>query len=87
MSADLTTLTEERLLAILRSPRPADAVRATSPWMTPREAAAYLSVSVGTLRNWTSARFVPFSKRGGIVRYHKDTIDMWLAKGACADRL
>jgi excisionase family DNA binding protein len=86
MSADLTPLTEEQLLALLRSPRLADAVRPPSPWLTPQEAAAYLNISLGTLRNWTSARYVPFSKRGRVVRYHKDIIDKWLAKGACAGR-
>jgi excisionase family DNA binding protein len=86
MSADLTTLTEEQLLALLRSPRLADAVRPPSPWMTPQETAAYLNVSLGTVRNWTSARFIPFSKRGGIVRYHKQAIDKWLAQGGCAGR-
>ena len=86
MSADLTTLTEEQLLVLLRSPRLADPVRPPSPWMTPQEAAAYFNISLGTLRNWTSARFVPFCKRGRVVRYHRDTIDKWLARGECAGR-
>ena len=53
----------------------------SSPWMTPQEAADYLHIALGTLRNWTSARFVPFVKRGRIVRYHRDAIDRWLSKG------
>jgi excisionase family DNA binding protein len=57
-----------------------------SPWMPPEEAARYMSIAVGTLRNWTSARFVPFVKRGGIVRYHRPTIDRWLARGGCPGR-
>jgi excisionase family DNA binding protein len=57
-----------------------------SPWMSPCETARYLGVALGTLRNWTSARFIPFCKRGGIVRYHRDAIDRWLARGGCPGR-
>ena len=51
-----------------------------TPWMRPAEAAAYLGIAIGTLRNWTSTRFVPYAKRGGVVRYHRDTLDRWLAQ-------
>lgn len=57
-----------------------------SPWMAPEEAAQYLGIALGTLRNWTSARFIPFAKKGRVVRYHRDTIDKWLTKGACPGR-
>jgi len=57
-----------------------------SPWMTAPQAATYIGVALGTIRNWTSARFIPFSRRNRVVRYHCDTIDRWLAKGACAGR-
>ena len=86
MSEDSTPLTAEQLLSLLRSPRLIDTIRPLTPWLTPQEAAAYLSVSVGTLRNWTSAHYIPFCKRGRVVRYHRETIDKWLARGACAGR-
>jgi len=54
--------------------------------MTPQETADYLQIALGTLRNWTSARFVPFAKRGRIVRYNRDAIDRWLARGSCPGR-
>ena len=57
-----------------------------SPWMTPIEAALYLGVALGTLRNWTSAKFVPYAKRGGTVRYHRDSLDAWLRRGSCPGR-
>jgi excisionase family DNA binding protein len=57
-----------------------------SPWMTPQEAAVYLKIALGTLRNWTSAHFIPFVKRGRVVRYHREQIDQWLAKGGCKGR-
>jgi excisionase family DNA binding protein len=57
-----------------------------SPWMTPVEAAAYLGIALGTLRNWTSAHFVPHAKKGRVVRYHRDALDRWLARGACTGR-
>jgi excisionase family DNA binding protein len=57
-----------------------------SPWMKPIVAAAYLGISLGTLRNWTSARFIPFVKKGRVVRYRRDVIDAWLARGGCDGR-
>lgn len=57
-----------------------------SPWLTSVEAAIYLSVALGTLRNWTSARFIPFSKRGRVVRYNRAQLDAWLNRGACPGR-
>ncbi len=69
----------------MTKPRLTDTVRA-SPWMTPPQAAEYLSVSLGTLHNWTSARYIPHARRGRVVRYHRDRLDEWLAKGACRGR-
>jgi len=57
-----------------------------TPWMTPEVTAGYLGVSLGTLRNWTSARYIPFAKRGRVVRYHRDAIDRWLSRGSCPGR-
>jgi len=49
-------------------------------------AALYLGIALGTLRNWTSARFIPFAKRGRCVRYHRNQLDQWLSMGACSGR-
>ena len=57
-----------------------------TPWLTPAVAATYLGIALGTLRNWTSARFVPFAKRGGVVRYHRGDLDKWLRHGQCRGR-
>lgn len=57
-----------------------------SPWLTPTQAAEYLAISLGTLRNWTSARYVPFARRGRVVRYHRDALDKWLARNSCPGR-
>jgi len=62
-------------------------VHAKSPWMTTEEVAAYLSVSPGTVRNWVSQRYIPFARRGRVVRFHRGKIDRWLAAGACKGRL
>jgi excisionase family DNA binding protein len=61
-------------------------VQHDSPWLKPELAAIYLGVSLGTLRNWTSARYVPFARRGRVVRYHRDVLDRWLARGSCPGR-
>jgi excisionase family DNA binding protein len=86
MPPEIAGLTEAQLLAIPKEAKLTDAFHATSPWMTPEETATYLGIALGTLRNWTSARFIPFSKRGRVVRYHRETIDKWLSKGSCSGR-
>lgn len=58
----------------------------TSPWMTPDEASRYLKVSLGTVRNWTSARYIPFVKRGRVVRYNRESLDRWLSRDRCTGR-
>lgn len=58
----------------------------SSEWMKPAAAAEYLSISLGTLRNWTSARYVPFAKRGRVVRYHREQLDAWLSRKSCPGR-
>lgn len=58
----------------------------SSPWMLPVEAASYLRISLGTLRNWTSMRYVPFAKRGRVVRYNRHELDRWLSKDKCSGR-
>ena len=57
-----------------------------SPWLTTLEAASYLGVAVGTLRNWVSARYVPFARRGRVVRFHREKLDLWLRRGECHGR-
>ena len=58
-----------------------------TPWMTIRQLAGYLSVSVGTVRNWVSRRYVPFARRGRVVRFNRQQIDQWLGVRACPGRL
>lgn len=62
------------------------AAKQSSPWLAPADAAVYLGIAIGTLRNWTSARYVPHVKRGRVVRYHRDTLDAWLRRGGCPGR-
>lgn len=55
----------------------------TTPWLTPVEAARYLSVSGGTLANWRSSGNGPrYRTVGRIVRYHRDDLDAFLLAGA-----
>lgn len=65
---------------------PEEITQRESPWLTPKEAATYIGVSLGTVRNWTSAKYIPFSKRGRVVRYRKELLDEWLARGSCKGR-
>jgi excisionase family DNA binding protein len=73
-SAQASLLNGAAAIAIPASP--------TSPWLTPAQAAAYLSVKLGTIRNWTSAHYIPFSRRGHVVRYHRVALDAWLMRRA-----
>lgn len=49
--------------------------------LTPKETAAILRVSIGTLANWrvTQCRWLPFVKLGRSVRYRRSDIDAFLA--------
>ncbi len=57
-----------------------------SPWLNPTEAAAYLGIALGTLRNWVSQRYIPFARRGRVVRFHREKLDAWLRRGECVGR-
>jgi DNA-binding transcriptional regulator YiaG len=51
-------------------------------WLTPQEAAEYLAVSTGTLRQWRYLEYGPKpAKRKRIIRYSKAVIDRWLEDG------
>lgn len=52
-----------------------------SPWMSYRQAAAYLGVSVGSLRNWVASGRISAARNGGVVRFHRETLDAWLQRG------
>ena len=58
-----------------------------TPWMTVEEVAAYLTVSPGTVRNWVSQEYIPFARRGRVVRFHRNRIDEWLSRGSCKGRI
>lgn len=86
MVLDLSLLTEEQRRELVKSAKLVEGPRLASPWMSPVVTAEYLGIALGTLRNWTSARFIPFSKKGRVVRYNRDAIDLWLANGGCPGR-
>lgn len=50
-------------------------------WLSYGEAAQYLRIAVGTLRNLVSQRRIPHAKRGRIVRFRPDDLDAWLSGG------
>lgn len=52
-----------------------------TPWLNYEQAATYLGVCIGTLRNKVCAGRVPFARRGGIIRFHRDDLDSWLRQG------
>jgi len=60
--------------------------RHVTQWLNATQAAAYLQVALGTIRNLTSERRIPFAKRRGIVRYSRAQLDAWLDTGSCRGR-
>ena len=49
-------------------------------WISSREAAEHLGLSVKTLRNWASLGLVPFCKAGRLNRFRKSELDRLLLK-------
>jgi excisionase family DNA binding protein len=49
-----------------------------TPWMTTKQAAAYLQVSATTLHELKERGEVPSRKIGNLVRYHKAELDEYL---------
>ena len=48
--------------------------------MTYEEAANFLRVSQSTLRAWVSRGEVPYARVGRLVRFHRSSLNTWLAK-------
>jgi excisionase family DNA binding protein len=50
-------------------------------WLSEKEAAAYLSVSLSTIRRWRRSRTGPdLCRFGGVLRYSKDALDAYILK-------
>ena len=61
----------------LSRPSPPD----TSPWLSADQVAAYLSISLRSVREWTRRGQMPCHYLPGrLVRYHRDEVDTWLKK-------
>ena len=52
----------------------------TGPLLSVGEAAAYLSISPGTLRNWLSMRRIDYVKVGRLTKLSRDTLDRYIAE-------
>ena len=46
-----------------------------SPWLTGKEAAAYLKISVVTLNRMRKSGAINSGRNGTIIRYHRDELD------------
>lgn len=58
----------------------------TTPWLNYAEAAAYVRLSEGTLKNLVSARQVPVYGRRNRRVFRRDMLDLWLANADLAMR-
>lgn len=50
----------------------------SDPWMSGRQAAGYLGVSLGTLYNWTAGKRIPHRKRGNALVFRRSELDAWM---------
>jgi excisionase family DNA binding protein len=50
-------------------------------FMTTTELAGYLRISRASVYRLVRQKQIPVSKVGRQLRFHKDTVDMWLLKG------
>lgn len=51
-----------------------------SEWMNIEEAAEYLKTKNTHIRDLVYKREIPYSKLGGLLRFHRTTLDRWLLK-------
>jgi len=54
------------------------------PLLSVEQAAEYLGVSAGTLRNWLSARRIAYVKVGRLTRLSSETLDRFIAEHTVA---
>lgn len=47
-------------------------------YLSPKELAEHLNISIHTIYLWTSQRTIPYFKLGKIVRFDLTEIDAWL---------
>lgn len=69
--SDLKTALQE-ILGELKEESPKEEI------MTIREAAAYLKVSVPTVRNMIATKEIPFFQRGQVIRLNRGDVKEWL---------
>ena len=50
----------------------------TTPLLTVEEAAAYIGISPGTLRNWLSVKRLPYVKIGRLTRVRRMDLDRFI---------
>ena len=58
------------------TPRP----RVAGPLLSVADAADYLGISAGTLRNWLSMRRIDYVKVGRLTKLSRDTLDRYIAE-------
>lgn len=51
---------------------------AVKPLLTIEDVAAYVNVSVNTVRSWVKQDRIPFLKAGQLLRFDQDEVEAWL---------
>jgi len=72
------------LLKETRRSNDAKAVEGTREILSLSEAAEYLGMAEGTLRDWVRMRRVPFCKINGTIKFRRSKLDRWIDKNEVA---
>lgn len=55
-----------------------EAIAERKKYLSPKELADFVGVSIATIYGWTSDRLIPYVKIGRLVRFDPVKIDRWL---------
>jgi excisionase family DNA binding protein len=76
--AQLVQLLEETLERFMMKPNSSKPVSNGKLWLNSTEAAAYLKVPLSTIYQLTHLKKIPVSRINRILRFSKDSLDIWL---------
>lgn len=62
-------------------------INVNEPWVSTKEIAGHLGVTMETVRKWIKAQTIPCSRVGKLWKFKKSEVDAWVKSGgAMGDR-
>ena len=68
-------LTVKQFVELFSSLQPKPVEKKEEVYMTSSEVLSYINVSKSTLARWRKDLYIPYEKKGGIIRYKKSEVD------------